>query len=103
MPSIPQGPRTRADQNLNATDPADLTPTAAWSRRVRWVGGLIQVAFAALWLVRGSRAIGGGIALVLILLSTLMVIGAVVYAIRTAAGTAPRPKSPRGASGSGGT
>ncbi len=24
------------------TSAADLTPTAAWSRRVRWIGGLIQ-------------------------------------------------------------
>jgi hypothetical protein len=41
------------------TSAADLTPTAAWSRRVRWVGGLIQAAFAAFWLVRGSVVIGG--------------------------------------------
>ncbi len=40
---------------------ADLSPTAAWSRRVRWVGGLIQAAFAAFWLIRGSRALGGGV------------------------------------------
>ena len=38
---------------------ADLTPVAAWSRRVRWVGGLIQAAFAAFWLVRGSAVVGG--------------------------------------------
>ena len=36
------------------TRAAGLTPTAAWSRRVRWIGGLIQAAFAAFWLVRGS-------------------------------------------------
>ncbi len=30
-----------------ATRAADLTATAAWSRRVRWIGGLIQAAFAA--------------------------------------------------------
>ena len=34
-------------------------PAAAWSRRVRRIGGFIQVAFAAFWLVRGSLAIGG--------------------------------------------
>jgi hypothetical protein len=27
-----------------------LTPTAAWSRGVRWIGELIQAAFAAFWL-----------------------------------------------------
>lgn len=36
---------------------ADLSPTAGWSRRVRHVGGLIQTAFAAVWLIRGSHAI----------------------------------------------
>lgn len=38
---------------------ADLTPAAAWSRRVRRIGGLIQAAFAAFWLARASLAIGG--------------------------------------------
>ena len=38
---------------------AELTPTAAWSRRVRRIGGLIQAAFAAFWLVRASLSIGG--------------------------------------------
>jgi hypothetical protein len=34
------------------TSAADLAPAAAWSRRVRWIGGLIQAAFAGFWLVR---------------------------------------------------
>ena len=33
---------------------AGLTPAAAWSRRVRRVGGFIQAAFAAFWLGRAS-------------------------------------------------
>ena len=37
-----------------ALNTADLTPTAAWSRRVRRIGGFIQAAFAALWLDRKS-------------------------------------------------
>jgi len=37
----------------------------AWSLRVRRIGGLIQVAFAAYWLVRGSLAIGGPVGTVL--------------------------------------
>ena len=54
--------RRCAAVSAHATSAADLTPTAAWSRRVRWIGGLIQAAFAAFWLVRGSAVIGGGVA-----------------------------------------
>jgi hypothetical protein len=78
------------------TSAADLTPTAAWSRRVRWIGGLIQAAFAAFWLVRGSVVIGGGVADVLIAVFGVTVIGVFVYAVTATAGTAPRPKSPEG-------
>ncbi len=78
------------------TSAANLTPTAAWSRRVRWIGGLIQAAFAGFWLVRGSAVIGGGVAAVLIAVFGVTVIGVFVYAIRAAAGTAPRPKGPEG-------
>jgi hypothetical protein len=84
------------DLSLSATDAADLTPTAAWSRRVRRVGGLIQAAFAAFWLVRGSVVIGGGVADVLIAVFGVCVIGVFSYAIRATAGTAPRPRSPEG-------
>ena len=31
---------------------ADLSPAAAWSQRVRRVGGFIQLAFAGFWLIR---------------------------------------------------
>jgi hypothetical protein len=72
----------------------DLTPTAAWSRRVRRIGGFIQVAFAALWLVRASLAIGGLVGDVLIAVSGAAVIGAYAYAIRVTAGVAPRPSGP---------
>ena len=37
----------------------ELSPTVAWSRRVRRVGGFIQLAFAALWLVRGALNLHG--------------------------------------------
>jgi hypothetical protein len=86
---------------MNATTSAaiteeltDLTPTAAWSRRVRRIGGFIQVAFAALWLVRASLAIGGLAGDVLIAVSGAAVIGAYAYAIRVTAGVAPRPSGP---------
>jgi hypothetical protein len=73
-----------------------LSPTAAWSRRVRWIGGLIQAAFAAFWLIRGSAVIGGGVAAVLIAVSVITVIGVFSYAIKATAGTAPRPTGPEG-------
>src|SRR5450755_3233481 len=78
------------------TRAADLPPTAAWSRRVRWVGGLIQAAFAAFWIVRGSLAIGGGVAAALIAVFGVIVLGVFAYAVRATAGTAPRPRSAPG-------
>ena len=74
---------------------AGLTPTAAWSRRVRRIGGFIQAAFAALWLARASLAIGGRPGDILIAASGVAVIGVVCYAIRVTAGTAPRPSGPQ--------
>ena len=73
---------------------ADLTPAAAWSRRVRRIGGLIQAAFAAFWLARASLAIGGRPGDVLIVVSAVAVIGVFAYAIKVTAGTAPRPADP---------
>jgi hypothetical protein len=88
--------RITADVSLTATPTADLSPAGAWSRRVRRVGGLIQTAFAAFWLLRGSLAIGGGAADVLIAVFGVSVIGVFLYAIRATPGTAPRPRSPEG-------
>src|ERR1700756_3577833 len=82
------------DLSLAATSTADLTPTAAWSCRVRRVGGLIQLAFAGFWLVRGSAVIGGAASAVLIAVSGVAVIAGFAYAARATAGTAPRPTSP---------
>jgi hypothetical protein len=70
-------------------------PAAAWSRRVRRIGGFIQAAFAAFWLARASLAIGGPAGDVLIAVSGVAVIGVVAYAIRVTAGTAPRPAGPQ--------
>ena len=77
-----------------AMNAADLTPAAAWSRRVRRVGGFIQAAFAAFWLARASLTIGGRAGDVLIAVSGVAVIGVVSYAIRVTAGVAPRPAGP---------
>lgn len=87
-----------AQQNLSltATSGGELAPTAAWSRRVRRVGGLIQTAFAAFWLVRGSVVIGGAVSAVLIAVFGVAVILVIVYAKSVTAGTAPRPRSPEG-------
>jgi hypothetical protein len=74
---------------------ADLAPAVAWSRRVRRIGGLIQAAFAAFWLIRASLAIGGRAEDVLIAVSGVAVIGVFSYAIRLTAGTAPRPAGPQ--------
>ena len=78
-----------------ALNAADLTPTAAWSRRVRRIGGLIQAAFAAFWLARASLAIGGRTGDILLAASGVAVIGVFSYAIKVTAGTAPRPASPQ--------
>jgi hypothetical protein len=75
------------------TGTADLTPTQAWSRRVRWIGGLIQAAFAAFWLLRASLVVGGRAGDVLLAVAGVSVIGVFSYAIRATAGTAPRPHS----------
>jgi hypothetical protein len=81
--------------NPAAMNAADLTPAAGWSRRVRRIGGFIQAAFAALWLVRASLAIGGPAGDVLLAVSGVAVIGVFTYAIRVTAGTAPRPAGPQ--------
>ena len=77
-----------------AANAAGLTPAAAWSRRVRRIGGLIQAAFAAFWLARASLAIGGRTGDILLAVSGVAVIGAFAYAIKVTAGTAPRPAGP---------
>jgi hypothetical protein len=68
-----------------------LDATAAWSRRVRRIGGFIQAAFAAFWLMRGGLAIGGSVGVGLAALFAIIVATVVVYATRVTAGVAPRP------------
>jgi len=90
---------TNGDGLSPTTTAADLTPTATWSRRVRWIGGLIQAAFAAFWLARGSVAIGGRARDALIAVFGVIVIDVFVYAITATRGTARGP-GVRRASGS---
>jgi hypothetical protein len=74
---------------------AELTPAAAWSRRVRRIGGFIQTAFAAFWLARASLTVGGRAGDALIAAFGVAVVGVLAYAIRVTAGTAPRPVGPQ--------
>ena len=71
----------------------DLSPVEAWSQRVRKVGGYIQLAFAAFWLVRGAFNLHGqsGAHCHWVRRVTLIVL---VYGIRVTAGTGPRLTSP---------
>jgi hypothetical protein len=97
---MPAQPISSTTQPISSTTQPDAikapdpTPAAAWSRRVRRIGGLIQAAFAAFWLARASLAIGGRAEDVLIAVSGVAVIGVFCYAIRVTAGTAPRPAGP---------
>ena len=81
---------------VTSTDAAEQVAKLAWSKRVRYVGGFIQVAFAAFWLLRGGLTIHGPIGVVLAVGSALVVIAVVGYGIRVAVGAAPRPTSPEG-------
>ena len=91
MPALPI-PSTTQPRVIKAPD---LTPAAAWSRRVRRIGGLIQAAFAAFWLARASLAIGGRTGDILLAASAVAVLGVFSYAIKATAGTAPRPAGPQ--------
>ena len=73
---------------------AERAATAAWSRRVRRVGGFIQVGFAAFWLIRGSLNIANPAGAALAIGFTAAVAVVVAYGIRVTAGRAPRPTSP---------
>jgi hypothetical protein len=78
-----------------AAGAAGLTPVAAWSRRVRRIGGFIQTAFAAFWLARASLTVGGGAGTALLAGSAVAVVGVIAYAITATAGTAPPPRGPQ--------
>ena len=78
------------------TSQAEMAATTAWSRRVRRIGGFIQVAFAAFWLIRGSLILHSRVGASLTLVFSAGVIVVIVYGIRATAGKAPRPISPEG-------
>jgi hypothetical protein len=72
----------------------ELNPAVAWSWRVRRVGGLIQLVFAAFWLVRGALSTGGRAGTWLTGVALVSVVAVAVYAVRVTAGTGRRPTSP---------
>jgi len=73
---------------------AELSPVQAWSERVRRVGGFIQLAFAAFWLVRGGLSVGGATGAALAGAGAVLAIAVLAYAVRATAGTGQRPTSP---------
>jgi hypothetical protein len=73
---------------------SEVGPSVAWSRRIRRVGGFIQLAFAAFWLVRGGLTIGGVGGAALTSVALAMIVGVLAYGIRVTAGTGPRPAGP---------
>jgi hypothetical protein len=77
--------------NLEATTGAPLSPATEWSRRIRRVGGFIQLAFAAFWLVRAALSIGG-VGRTLLAAAAFVIVGAVTaYGSRVTARTGRRP------------
>jgi hypothetical protein len=98
MTTAPEAADTTAAQPITspakpeAANSAELTPAVAWSRRVRRIGGFIQAAFAAFWLVRASLAIGGRAEDVLIAVSGVAVIG--VFPTPSGSPPAPPPGRP---------
>ncbi|CAN5652809.1 hypothetical protein BH10ACT8_BH10ACT8_32930 [soil metagenome] len=77
-----------------APTPAELAPTVAWSQRVRKVGGFIQLAFAAFWLIRGGLSISGAFGTALALAGVVLAGLVLGYAIRVSRGIGGRPTSP---------
>jgi hypothetical protein len=72
----------------------DQAARAAWRRRVARIGALIQLAFAALWLARGTLATGwpGRLPIALILVAAAVTLG--IWGAVTTRGLAPRPRGP---------
>jgi hypothetical protein len=73
-----------------------LSAQAAWSRRVRRIGGFIQAAFAGFWLIRGSLVLHGPASVLVPAVAVLAVVGAFGYGIRATSGVAPRPSGAEG-------
>jgi hypothetical protein len=76
-----------------APTPAELSPKVAWSQRVRKVGGFIQLAFAAFWLIRGGMSVSGVGGTALAAAGLVLAIAVLGYAMRVTTGIGGRPTS----------
>jgi hypothetical protein len=72
----------------------EVSPAVAWSQRIRRVGGYIQLAFAAFWLVRGASSVGGRAGTALTGGAVVVAVAVLIYALRVTAGTGRRPAGP---------
>jgi hypothetical protein len=77
-----------------APAPAELSPTVAWSQRVRKVGGFIQLAFAAFWLTRGGLSVSGTTGTALAVAGVVLAVMVLAYALRATNGIGGRPTGP---------
>ncbi len=74
---------------------SELSPVVAWSHRVRKVGGYIQLAFAAFWLIRGGLSVGGAVGTGLAAAGVIGAVAVLAYAVRASSGIGGRPTSPQ--------
>ena len=80
--------------NPETHERTDITPVEAWSQRVRRVGGFIQLAFAAFWLVRGALNLHGQYRDPLSVAFVGLTLIVMVYGILVTVGTGPRLTTP---------
>ncbi len=80
--------------DVQAGERTDLGPVGAWSQRVKRVGGFIQLAFAAFWLVRGAFNLHGQARSLLSMAFVAVAVAVLAYGIRVTAGTGPRLRTP---------
>jgi len=71
---------------------ADQDARAAWRRRVAYAGSLFQLAFAALWLVRGTLAAGWPARLPIAIALAAAAAGAGIWGALATRGLAPQPR-----------
>jgi len=81
----------------SATPPSLDSARRAWALRVLRIGGVIQVCFAAFWLVRGSLALGGLVGTALAAALLAVALAGLVYGVTATAGLTPRPRGTEGA------
>jgi hypothetical protein len=67
------------------------TPKEQWGWRVRKVGGFIQLAFAAFWLVRGGLTLGGVAGSLVLAFAFIGFVIVNAYGVRVTAGKGHRP------------